>query len=206
MSIEPKQVFSSPDAAPVVLYVKRDANSDDSYPIVGGTDGTLPISGTTEITNDSIEQATVKSANLTKYDAGGTGDNIIEDGFIKSVEKVWVDTYTFSSANTIGVGLILEIASVPPNKKILGVEVYGLSTIAATTSTVAIGLKRADGTTNSTLFMAACTFGTVASNLIQANAGIGTVITGGTNRIILTFGGASLTVTGGTITTIVKYT
>ena len=38
-----------------------------------------------------------KSANLTKYDNGGTGDNIIPDGYIKTVEKVWIDTYTYSA-------------------------------------------------------------------------------------------------------------
>ena len=33
-----------------------------------------------------------EAANVAKYNAGGSGDNIIADGYIKTVEKVWIDS------------------------------------------------------------------------------------------------------------------
>ena len=155
---------------------------------------------------------TVKSANVTKYDAGGSGDNIIADGYIKSVEKVWIDTYTYSSAKTIGAGLVIEIAVLPEGKKVTGIDVYvtGLSTV--TTDTLTIGTKLAAGTTNNTLFLAATRCGGASSGY---NAAVGKIsadasvlpyeLTGGTNRIFVAFA-ASATVTVGTITTVVRYT
>lgn len=149
-----------------------------------------------------------KAANVTKYDAGGSGDNIIPDGYIKAVEKVWIDTYTYSSAATIGVGLVIDIAKIPENKKITSIEIIGLGTIASTTATVQIGTRSANNTTtNSTQFLAATVYGSASSALpIQANTGLGVALTGGTNTITLLFAGANQTVTGGTITTIVRYT
>lgn len=154
---------------------------------------------------------TVKGANITKYDAGGTGDNIIQDGYIKSVEKVWVDTYTYSAAATIGIGLVVEIASIPAGKKITGIDIIGLmATGTSTTATVQIGTKIAAGTTHATLFLAATTFGStalgMAGNIISANTNIPYELTGGTNRIFIMFLGANISVTAGTITTIVRYT
>jgi len=151
-----------------------------------------------------------KSTNVTKYDAGGTGDNIIADGFIKSVEKIWVDTYTYSSSATIGVGTQIEIAIIPENKKITSIQVYGIGALSATsTNAVSIGTKLASGTTNATLFLAATTFGTSSYNffkLLHADSNLGVALTGGTNRIHLYFTAANPSVTGGTITTVVKYT
>ena len=154
-----------------------------------------------------------KSANLTKYDAGGTGDNIIPDGYIKTVEKVWIDTYTYSSAATIGTGLVVEVASIPQGKKITGIEVYGLQSLSATsTNAVSIGTKIAAGTTHATLFLAATTFGTAAlfgqMNVgpIKAVSNLPYELTGGTNRIFLLFTAANPSVTAGTITTVVRYT
>jgi hypothetical protein len=149
-----------------------------------------------------------KSANVTKYDAGGTGDNLIPDGYIKAVEKVWIDTYTYSSAATIGIGLVVEVAKIPENKKVTSIQVFGLGTIANTTSTVQIGCKSADNaTTNSTQFLAATVYGSAASTLpINANTGLGVALTGGVNTITLLFAAANQTVTGGTITTVVRYT
>jgi hypothetical protein len=154
-----------------------------------------------------------KSANLTKFDAGGTGDNVIPDGFIKTVAKMWVDTYTYSSANTIGTGLVLEVAQIPGGKKIVGIDVYGLGSLSATsTNAVSIGTKIASGTTNATLFLATTTFGTaalfggLAISPLSAVSNIPYELTGGTNRIFLLFTAASPSVTAGTITTVVRYT
>jgi len=153
-----------------------------------------------------------KAANVTKYDAGGTGDNIIPDGFIKSVEKVWIDTYTFSSSATIGVGTVVDIAKVPAGKKVVDITVWGLSAsqISATsTNAVSIGARYgATATTNATQFLGATTLGTVTFDNIalKARSGIGVEVTSATHTIFLHFTGANPSITGGTITTIVKYT
>jgi hypothetical protein len=152
-----------------------------------------------------------KSANVTKYDAGGSGDNIIADGYIKSVEKVWIDTYTYSAAATIGIGLVVEVAVIPAGKKITGIDVLGLAdTGTVTTATIQIGTKIAAGTSHATLFMAATTYGGTALGVvgrkITANSNIPYELTGGTNRIFLLFAGANPSITAGTITTIVRYT
>lgn len=154
-----------------------------------------------------------KSANVTKFDAGGSGDNIIPDGYIKTVEKVWVDTYTYSSAATIGIGTTIECAILPQGKKITGIDVYGIGSLSATsTNAVSIGLKfESTGVTNATTFLAATTYGTaVYSTLVlsklSATSNIPLEVTGGTNRVILYFTAANPSVTGGTITTVVRYT
>ena len=151
-----------------------------------------------------------KSANVTKYDAGGTGDNIIADGLIKTVEKVWLDTYTYSSASTIGNGLQIEIAAIPVGKKITGIDVYGIGALSATsTNAISIGTKLSSGVTNATLFLSATTFGTgfvKQQDKLSATSGLFTELTGGTNKIILFFTAASPSVTGGTISTVVRYT
>jgi hypothetical protein len=153
---------------------------------------------------------TVKGANVTKLDAGGSGDNIIAQGLVKTVEKVWLDTYTYSSSATIGSGLVIEIAAIAQGRKITGVDVYGVGTLTATsTNTISIGTKLASGVTNATLFLAATTLGTLGIrqfDVISANTGLYTELTGGTNKIILTFGAANPSVTGGTLYTKVRYT
>lgn len=155
---------------------------------------------------------TVKATMVTKYDAGGTGDNVIPDGYIKSVEKVWIDYYTYSSAATIGVGLVIEVAIIPAGKKVTGVEVVGLASLsAATSATISIGTKIAAGTTHATLFLAATTFGvttvgTWAFTNLRANTNLPYELTGGTNRLFIMFGVANPSVTAGTLTTIVRYT
>lgn len=66
--------------------------------------------------------ATVKATYVTKYDAGGSGDNIVPDGFIKTVEKVWIDTYTFASSLASSSSIL--IARIPKNKKITDIVVH----------------------------------------------------------------------------------
>lgn len=79
-----------------------------------------------------------KGANKTKWDAGGSGDNVISDGYIKAVEKVWIDSFTFSAVLTTAD--TVDIAIVPANKKITSVEVY-FPDITPTTSTILVGPK-----------------------------------------------------------------
>jgi hypothetical protein len=153
------------------------------------------------------------SANLTKVDAGGSGSNYVADGYIKTVEKVWIDTYTYSAANTIGTGLVIEVAQIPAGKKITGIEVYGIDELSATsTNALSIGTKIASGVTHATLFLPATTFGAAALfgslkiGPLKAIDNIPYELTGGTNRIFLQFLAANPSITAGTITTIVRYT
>lgn len=157
----------------------------------------------------------VYGANLTKYRAGGTGDNLIAQGNIKAAEKVWVDSYTYSSAATIGSVTNLEIAAIPEGHVITGIEVYGLNDLTTTsTNTISIGVRlTSPAVTNATFFLAATTFGTAVgigiqgyAGCLQANSNIGYTLTGGTNYITLCFAGANPSVTGGTIRTVVRYT
>jgi len=152
------------------------------------------------------------ATNVTKYNAGGSGDNIIPDGFIKTVEKVWVDTYVFSSSATIGTGMIIDIAKIPVGKKITGIEVYGLAAAqisATSTNAVSIGARYGTGTvTNATQFLGATTLGTVTfDNMpIMARSNIGVELTGSLHTIFLLFTAASPSITAGTIVTKVRYT
>ncbi len=153
-----------------------------------------------------------KAANVTKFDAGGTGDNIIPDGFIKTVEKVWLDTFVFSTSLTIGTGMIIDIAQIPQGKKITGIEVWGLkaSGISATsTNAVSIGARYGTtAVTNATQFLGATTLGTVTFDNIPvyATSGLNVEVTGAAHRIFLQFTAASPSITGGTIVTKVRYT
>lgn len=152
-----------------------------------------------------------KATNMTKYAAGGSGDNIIPDGFIKSTEKTWIDTFVFSSALTIGTGMIIDIAQIPVGKKITGIEVYGLnaSGISATsTNAVSIGARYGStAVTNATQFLGATTLGTVTfdNNPIFARSNIGVELTGAYHTIFLLFTAATPSITGGTLVTKVKY-
>lgn len=88
---------------------------------------------------------------VSKYTAGGSGDNIIPDGYIRTVEKVWLDSYTIAFTNT---NTTIDIAKIPENKKITGITVYIYTTASQTSGTVSIGWST-DANVNS--FLAATT-------------------------------------------------
>jgi hypothetical protein len=149
-----------------------------------------------------------KAANVTKWDAGGSGDNIVADGYIKSVEKVWIDSYTFAAA--IPSNTTIDIAKVPENAKVNSVTLYfpSLSTGASGTgTTINIGARIVAGTTANTLFLSG---GEAASGVLtlSANAvdGINYVATGGVNTIYIEADRIATTTTAGTIKSIVRYT
>lgn len=73
---------------------------------------------------------------MTKYNAGGSGDNIVPDGYIKSVEKVWIDTYTIGFTNTL---TAIAIAELPPNKKVVSIDIEIYSSLTQTSGTVSVG-------------------------------------------------------------------
>lgn len=157
------------------------------------------------------------ATNVTKLDAGGSGNNVIADGYIKTVEKVWLDTYVYSSAATIGSTMTIEIAQIPQGKKITGIEIIGLEALSATsTNAISIGTKMlgfvAGGTTgtvtNSTFFLAATTFGTgtLRNAPLFASSNLPYELTSGTNRIFVQFSAASPSVTAGTLFFKTRYT
>uniref|UniRef100_A0A6M3IQ16 Uncharacterized protein n=1 Tax=viral metagenome TaxID=1070528 RepID=A0A6M3IQ16_9ZZZZ len=158
--------------------------------------------------------ATLKAANVTKYDAGGSGDNIVADGFIKTVEKVWIDSYAITAAIPSSSSLL--IGRVPANKKITDIVVYmPVISAAGTATTVYCGT----GATTSTsqyfgilqneagVAAQTNTFdgGTTATIRLAANDTNKMQALGSDTGIYITISPAT-TITGGTIRSIVKYT
>jgi hypothetical protein len=148
-----------------------------------------------------------KAANITKYDAGGSGDNNVGNGQIKTVEKVWLDTYTLSNA-VVPSGTTIEIAEVPNGAKITSVELFfpALSTGAALTgSTITITTATKAGVTSSTALLSA---GEAAAGVLtlKANANVPHAITDSYNRVVFAVGRIATTTTAGTIRSIVRYT
>lgn len=166
------------------------------------------------------------ASNLTKYYAGGSGDNIIADGYIKTVEKIWIDSYTIAFTNTLTSILIAEI---PENKKITSIVVDILTTASQTNGTISIGYAEDTtdilATTGQIDFMAPTT---ITHNLTKTSISLpggsteGGTPTSGTTTFVMKSGGFqgitsgtqttiaiklnNWTMTSGTIKTIVRYT
>jgi hypothetical protein len=161
------------------------------------------------------------AANVAKVVAGGSGDNVVSDGFIKTVEKVWIDSYVITEALTTSGSVV--IAKIPANKKITDVIVSmpGWSADTGTTGSLALGTGTTTKITGTTHFL----------GVMELASGItGRVTTLTSNSTAATFhlsgdkigtvtpkdidihlridqqGGGVITLTGGTIRTIVKYT
>lgn len=75
------------------------------------------------------------ATNVTRFKAPG-GNNVIPDGYIKTVEKVWLDDYTIAFTNT---NTTIDIAVLPENKKVTGIIVEIETTTSQTSGTVSIG-------------------------------------------------------------------
>ena len=158
--------------------------------------------------------ATVKAGNVTKFEALQAGsssesNNYIPDGLIKSVEKCWIDSYVMST--TLLTTSSILIARIPKGKKITDIRVYlpilsdpgttctvycctGASTTAVTTYFGALrgssALAGVDGGT------ASCVSLDATKALTELDSDTTIYITVSTE----------VTVTGGTIRSIVKYT
>jgi len=169
---------------------------------------------------------TVKAGNVTKYDAGGSGDNVIADGYIKTVEKVWIDSYTMAFTGTNDT---IHIAKLPANKKITGIVCEIYSTASQTSGTVSIGYS-VDATddlvaTGVTNFMAATTLThnlTRTSIVLPGSSAPGATPTSGSLAFVGVLAGFqgvtsgtqttiavklnNWTMTTGTVKTIVRYT
>ena len=153
--------------------------------------------------------ASLYADNVTKVRAGGSGDNIVSDAYIKTVEKVWIDNYTVAAA--IPSTSSLCIGKVPKGKKLTDVIVY-LPVLSGAATTSVIYLDTA-ATTSVTSWGGALIFAG-ASGTAVPTATISTVRLGQTKafaempddvELFITIDPAT-TITAGTIKTIVKYT
>ena len=167
-----------------------------------------------------------QASNVTKYNAGGSGDNIIADGYIKAVEKVWLDSYTIAFTGT---NSAIHIAQVPANKKITSIVCQIQTSISQSSGTVSIGYSSSDSddlaATGVSQFLAPVTLVTASTNTTIALPGgllpgstttstsiaLTTVLAGfqgvtaGTNTTIAVKLN-NWTMTTGTVKTIVRYT
>ena len=149
-----------------------------------------------------------KATNVTLYDNNISTGIGIDAGLIKAIEKVWIDKYVFTSA--IPSGTTIDIAVIPKNSKVTSIRLLfpSLSTGASGTgTTIAIGVRNNPTSTSSTLFLAVSE---ASSGVVELEAnsptGLGSSMTGSTNRIFMAFGRIATTTTAGTLSTIVRYT
>ena len=63
----------------------------------------------------------VLGVNATKYDAGGQGDNAIDQGFINAEIEVWSDSY---EASALATASTIDIAELPAGAKFMGAEIF----------------------------------------------------------------------------------
>lgn len=154
--------------------------------------------------------SSVKAANVTKWDSGSEAStSYIADGYIKTVEKVWIDTYTFTAA--IPSSAQLTIAYIPKNKKITSIDLIfpALSTGASGTgTTISLGIKSATGS-----FLSAgeaCAGITALSANLAGHAGntcgLLYITTSDSTQVVATFERIATTTLTGTIVSIVRYT
>lgn len=158
--------------------------------------------------------ATVKGVNITKYDAGGSGDNVISDGYIKSVEKVWIDSYTFTAA--VPTTTSIKIGHVPANKKVTDVVVHMPVISAAGTSTT-VYLKTGASTAVTSYFGALANENGVAAQTVAFDGGtVSTLRLNAVSSNVLSptptdidlylLINPATTITGGTLKSIIRYT
>lgn len=149
-----------------------------------------------------------KGANKTKYDAGGSGDNCIADGYIKSVEKIWMDSFAFTEVLTTAD--TVAIATIPANKKITSVEVY-FPALTPTDVTIDVGTVG-----DADKFISAAPVATsltetgalvAREKVVMNNADGFQFVTTAQTDIFFSLSNKAITApTAGTISTIVRYT
>lgn len=158
----------------------------------------------------------VKGANVTKFDAGGSGDNIIPDGYIKAVEKIWTDTYTLTS-NVTGTNTSISLATLPTNKKIMDLMISIETSASQTSGTISVGFSTDSGidtlvgisnvTHNQTLSTVTLLGGvqpSTANVSVGKHAGLQKVTTG--TQVTLALKLNNWTMSTGTIKSLVRYT
>lgn len=163
--------------------------------------------------------SSVFSTNVTKYNnlSNGTGQigSAIPDGYVKAVENLWLDSYTIAFTAT---KTTLDIAVLPPNKKITGIDVSVITSISQTSGALAIGFSEDSAygvlfpQTSVTHNLTLTTLSLVSIMLNNSNAASGRakhtalqrVTTGTQTTITLQFN--NWTMTTGTVRTVVRYT
>jgi len=158
--------------------------------------------------------STFLSDTVAKYDAGGSGDNYISDGYIKSVEKVWISSVSIGTT-ALATNDTVVIARIAPGKKITGVEVMypALTTDNGLTgSTLAVGVT---GDADKFIDDVEITVPTALSKyedhryhaIMNNPDGMAYITTGSSvTAIILTIGRLAATTTSCMIKSIVRYT
>lgn len=154
------------------------------------------------------------------YNAGGSGDNLAPNNTIKGIEKVWVDSFTFSAVLTTADTIL--IGYVPANCRIVGVEAVLPSTWAPQTANINIGMSYSTAllVSNATLSFSAPTAGTVLFNKVTLNnvngqnfnptsstsvVSGGTILTNTIQGVYMSLTAAITAPTAGTIQTIIRY-
>jgi len=166
------------------------------------------------------------ATNVALYVAGGSGDQLIADGYVRTVEKIWLDSFTWGLTTSPSTSDTILIGYIPANKKITGCEVYLPATFAPSSCAINVGPSYSAALliSNSTGYISgAVSTGTLYNYKVTMNnpSGMGFVCTSSTTAtsgstsvltyvntpIYLTLGVASITApTIGTITTILRYT
>lgn len=158
------------------------------------------------------------AANVTKYNAGGSGDNYISSGYIKSVERIWADNYTVAFTTT---KTTLDIAILPANAKLIDVQVQINSAASQTSGSLGLGFST-DASYGSLFAQTDVGHNLTVSTLklLGPNTGLGAtaagttpfafsafqkVISGTQNTLTLQFNNWTMTVST-TVKTLVRYT
>lgn len=137
----------------------------------------------------------VKSVNVTKFDAGPSGDNSINQGEVNAQIEVWTDEY---EAAALDVASTIDIGELPANAKVQKIEMY----------TDALGAATIDiGDSNDPDRYSLAPFDVSSAGKFESDAVDGAQYKIGTNtgdsRIQLLTAGAAIT---GTIKTIIYFT
>lgn len=149
-----------------------------------------------------------KATYKTKYDAGGSGDNVIPDGYVNTVEKVWMDTFSFTSVLTTAD--TVAIATIPKNKKITSIEIY-FPNLTPTDVTINVGTtgdanKFLDGVPIATSLTETGALVAREKALMNNTDGFQFVTTAATDIFLALSNKAITAPTAGTIKSIVRYT
>ena len=121
---------------------------------------------------------TALALNYTKYAGGGSGDNIIANGFIKTVKQVWLDSYTMAQVYT---KTFIALAEIPVGRKLVDVQVSVETTVAQSSGSIGLGFLSDAFDAEGSLFPKAdvCHNLTVSSiSLLGGAHGLGTLATG----------------------------
>ena len=164
---------------------------------------------------------TIYSGNVGKWENGGSGDNYIADGYIKTVEKVWIDSATMGTT-TLGSDDSIAIAVIPPNKKIIDVVVEMPALVGATSAATVFldsgaTIIYTDGSTYLGSMVPKGNLADVrtfdagtATTLVLKPGKLGTVTPTGSNTTLyiatVITGGVDANITASTIRSIVRYT